>query len=57
MKRVRKKLPARKTLPLVWRDSAWTLRVNIRHQSVCPPRRGTVPFTPFRGFHFSQTAN
>jgi len=39
-------------LPLAWRNSSWTPRVHIRVQPVCSQRRGVMPFTPFRGFHF-----
>jgi len=64
MKRAPKSRSGERIIPLIWRDCSWTLRVNVRPVPPCSrekfnglsSRRGNLPFSPFRGFHFSQLA-
>ena len=54
MKKANKKLKIERSLPLVWRDAAWTLRVTVRIEPANLERYRALPFLPFRGFNFSQ---
>jgi len=64
MKRAKKSSRVRRLLPLVWRDYSWSLSIKVRPQPSAPREetaasqrgRGTFPFSPFRGFYFSQLA-
>jgi len=62
MKPAQKSRKTGRPVPLVWRDCSWDMPVIIQpafsretfggHSR----RRGMMPFSPFRGFHFSQLA-
>jgi len=64
MKHAQKSRRTERLVPLIWRDCSWTKEIKVRPQPPCSRakfsglarRRGNLPFTPFRGFHFSQLA-
>jgi hypothetical protein len=64
MKRAQKSTKVERLVPLLWCDCSWTKQINIRPQPPCSRemfaghsnRRASIPFSPFRGFHFSQLA-